>query len=107
MPCETGRVMRRVARCSEPRKRSSLSPALDTQTRNLVVYGNQTGTGTAQLPGLTLQQVTLDDAGSNNIRVTALYPFQPLFGTRLPALVGGTQNTLTFNMSIVVTMTAL
>ena len=86
----------------------NISTALITETRNLVVYGNQAGTGNAQLPGLTAQQVTVSDAGDNNVLVTALYPYQPLFGVRLPGFgVGGNSNTMTFNMQIAVTMRAL
>lgn len=86
----------------------SISTNLITETRNLVVYGNQAGTGNAQLPGLTVQQITLSDAGNNNVLVSALYPYQPLFGVRLPGFgVGGNSNTMTFNMNIAVTMRAL
>jgi Flp pilus assembly protein TadG len=86
----------------------SISPQLITDTRNLVVFGNQAGTGSAQLPGLTVQQVTLTDAGNNNVLVSAVYPFQPLFGSRLPSFgVGGGSPVMTFNMNIAVTMRAL
>lgn len=89
-------------------QRIDISTTLTTATRNLVVYGNQTGSGNAQLPGLTVQQVTLSDAGNNNILVSAVYPYQPLFGVRLPGFgVGGSSNTMTFNMNIAVTMRAL
>ena len=81
---------------------------LRTETLNLVVYGNQAGTGSAQLPGLTIQQITLSDAGNNNVLVNALYPYQPLFGARLPSFgVGGSSPPMTFNMNIAVTMRAL
>ena len=86
----------------------NISTQLITETRNLVVYGNQAGTGSAQLPGLTVQQVTLTDAGDNNVLVTALYPYQPLFGSRLPSFgVGGNSPAMTFNLTIAVTMRAL
>lgn len=86
----------------------TISPQLISDTRNLVVFGNQAGTGSAQLPGLTVQQVTLTDAGNNNVLVTVVYPYQPLFGARLPSFgVGKGSNTMTFNMNIAVTMRAL
>jgi len=86
----------------------AISDPLISETRNLVVYGNQVGTGTAQLPGLKVTQITLTDAGNNNILVNALYPYQPLFGVRLPGFgLGGNSNTMTFNMNIAVTMRAL
>lgn len=89
-------------------QRVSITPALITQARNLVVYGNETGAGTAMLPGLTPAQITVSDAGNNNVLVSAVYPYQPLFGVRLPTF-GVTQSsiTTTFNMNIAITMRAL
>lgn len=89
-------------------QRVSISSTLTTEARNLVVYGNEAGTGTAMLPGLLPSQISVSDAGNNNVLVSAVYPYQPLFGVRLPTF-GATQSsiTTTFNMSIAVTMRAL
>jgi hypothetical protein len=89
-------------------QRVTLSAALITEARNLVVYGNEVGTGTAMLPGLLPSQITVSDAGNNNVLVSAVYPYQPLFGARLPTF-GATQAPITtaFNMNIAVTMRAL
>jgi len=85
-----------------------ISTALLTETRNLAVYGNEAGSGSPKLPGLTAAQVTVLDAGSNNVRVTATYPFQPLFGAQLPRFgVGSAPISTAFNMNIDVTMRAL
>jgi hypothetical protein len=102
-------AIRHVAEVAmQARQRVTITPAVITQTRNLVVYGNETGTGTAILPGLTASQVTIADAGNNNVRVSVVYPYQPLFGAALPRF-GATQTSITsaFNMNIVVTMRAL
>ena len=85
-----------------------ISAALLAETRNLAVYGNEIGTGTPKLPGLSAGQVLVSDAGGNNVRVSASYPFQPLFGAQLPTF--GTSSSpisTAFNMTIDVTMRAL
>lgn len=85
-----------------------ISPTLLTETRNLVVYGNEVGSGAPRLPSLATGQITVTDAGNSNVQVTALYPYQPLFRPRLPTLgAGGTGVSTAFNMQIVVTMRAL
>jgi Flp pilus assembly protein TadG len=86
----------------------TITGALITETRNLVVYGNEAGTGSPRLPGLTPAQISVVDAGENNVRVTATYPYQPLFGPQLPTFGVSTRSmSSVFNMSIEVTMRAL
>lgn len=87
-------------------QRVSISPQLITQASNLVVYGNEAGSGAAILPGLQTNQITVIDAGNDNVRVTAAYPYQPLFGSQLPSFGNGTLDSR-FTMNIVVTMRAL
>ena len=87
-------------------QRVSITPQLITETRNLVVYGNEAGSGPAILPGLLAQQVTLEDAGNDNVRIAVSYPFQSLFGAQLPTFGHGSVSTI-FTMNIVVTMRAL
>lgn len=87
-------------------QRISITPQLLTRARNLVVYGNEAGAGTAVLPGLQANQVTVIDAGNNNVQITTAYPYQPLFGPQLPTFRAGTINSM-FTMNIVVTMRAL
>ncbi len=85
-----------------------ISAALLAETRNLTVYGNEAGSGSPQLPGLAPGQVTVSDAGNNNVLVSAVYPYQPLFGAQLPTF--GTSSTpisTAFDMRIDVTMRAL
>jgi Flp pilus assembly protein TadG len=85
-----------------------ISAGLLAETRNLAVYGNEAGTGVPKLPGLATGQVSVTDAGGNNVRVSAAYPFQPLFGAQLPTF--GTSSSpisTAFDMHIDVTMRAL
>jgi Flp pilus assembly protein TadG len=58
----------------------SLSPALQAEGRNLVVYGNVLGAGGSLLPGFTTAHVTVANAGMGNITVGAAYPYAPIFG---------------------------
>lgn len=56
-----------------------ISPQLEAETRNLVVYGNVNGTGQPQLPAFAVDHVSVRDAGNELILVQADYPYQPLF----------------------------
>lgn len=58
----------------------SISGGLQQETQNLVVYGNIWGAGSPTLPGLTLTDVTVADAGGGNVSVAAAYPYNPIFG---------------------------
>ena len=60
-----------------------ISPALITRARNLVVFGNEAGTGSPRLPRLVAGQVTIRDAGGNNVEVSVTYPYEPMFGPTL------------------------
>lgn len=85
-----------------------ISPALAVETRNLAVFGNTVGTGSPRLPGFSATQVTVSDAGSNNVLVSAVYPYQPLFGAQLPTFgAGEVPASMAFDMRIDVTMRAL
>lgn len=79
-----------------------------TQARNLAVYGNVAGSGNAKLPNYQPSHVQVINAGNNNIRVTASYPYQPMLGIRLPTIVAGTRPiSQAFNMQVAVTMRAI
>jgi hypothetical protein len=85
-----------------------LSPALITRAQNVVVYGNEAGTGSPRLPRLATGQVTIRDAGGNNVEVSVTYPYQPMFGPTLRTFGAGTGSVPTaYNMRIDVTMRAI
>jgi Flp pilus assembly protein TadG len=85
-----------------------ISAGLLAETRNLAVYGNEAGSGAPKLPAFSTAQVLVADAGENNVRVSATYPFLPLFGAQLPTFgVRSTPISTAFNMQIDVTMRAL
>jgi Flp pilus assembly protein TadG len=86
----------------------SISAQTLARARNLAVYGNIQGTGHPRLPLYQGSQVQVVDAGDDNIRVTATYPYQPMIGPVLPRFgVGQGSGPGTFNMQIAVTMRAI
>jgi Flp pilus assembly protein TadG len=63
-------------------------------TRNLVVTGTMAGTGAALLPGLSIENVVVNDAGGGFVAVSATYTYQPMLGAALPTFgAGGAINT--------------
>jgi Flp pilus assembly protein TadG len=62
----------------------AITTAVRDNTRNLVVTGNMAGTGTALLPGLTVGNVAVTDAGAGFVAVSATYTYQPILGAALP-----------------------
>ena len=80
---------------------------LVNEVRNVVVYGNQGGTGGVVLGGLQPAQVTVVDLGGDWVRVDASYPYQPIIGPVLPNLGLGSSINTSFVMQASVTMRAL
>jgi Flp pilus assembly protein TadG len=85
----------------------SLDAALVTSVRNLVVYGNTAGTGTALLPGFVPANVTVSDLGGGNIAVMAAYRYQPMIGTAIPKLVSSGSIATTFTLTAQVVTRAI
>lgn len=70
-----------------------ISNSVRNNTRNLVVTGNMAGTGTPILPGLTVANVTVTNAGAGFVAVSATYTYQPILGAALPTFGSGAINT--------------
>jgi Flp pilus assembly protein TadG len=85
----------------------NVTAALKNETRNLVVFGNTTGTGTPAIDGLTVNDVTVSNVGSNNIEVSVTYAYTGILGTVLPGFGYGSDISLLFNLGATVTMRAL
>jgi Flp pilus assembly protein TadG len=62
----------------------TITPQLQLATANLVATGTVGGSGTAVLPGLSASNVSVTDAGSGYVSVSASYPYQPLLAAHLP-----------------------
>lgn len=85
----------------------TIDAQLLTAVRNVVVFGNTAGTGSPTLTGLQPAQVQLIDAGGDQIRLDASYPYQPLFGAALPNFGLGSSISTSFMMQASVSMRAL
>jgi Flp pilus assembly protein TadG len=85
----------------------NITNARRNETRNLVATGNIAGTGTAVLPGLTANNVTVTDAGNGFVSVSATFTYAPILGTRLPTFGFGAPINLSRALSATVVMRAL
>lgn len=85
----------------------NLDAALVATARNLVVFGNAAGTGSALLPGLTAGNILVRDLGGGNIAVSATYAYQPMIGTAIPDLARGGQIGTRFTLTAEVVMRAI
>jgi Flp pilus assembly protein TadG len=85
----------------------NIDAALDTELRNLVVYGNTQGTGTPLLDGLTPGQVTITVPQAGWVQIDASYPYVPVMGTRIPSFGLGATPSMIFDLNASVTMRAL
>ena len=84
-----------------------ISGGLQQETQNVVVYGNIWGAGSPMLPGLAPADVTVADAGSGNVSVTATYPYNPIFGFVPRFSFGGAINVSGIMLQSGATMRAL
>ena len=84
-----------------------LRPEVITAARNLVVYGNVAGSGSAVLNGLTPANVEILDLGNNNVQLTASYGYSGLLGGTLPSFGYGSDTSLVMNLQATVSMRAL
>jgi hypothetical protein len=66
-----------------------------------------TGTGTPLLPGLTVANVTVTNAGAGFIAVSATYTYQPLLGAALPTFGPSGAITTSVPLTATVVMRAL
>ncbi len=58
----------------------ALSSTLQTQTKNVAVYGVPSQTGTPVVSGLTAANVVVAAVGTDHVRVTITYTFCPVIG---------------------------
>lgn len=85
----------------------NLQAQLISEARNLVVFGNISGTPPAIIPGLTVGDVQVLDLGANNIAVTAAHAYTGILGPTMPSFGYGADSSLTHVLSATVTMRAL
>jgi len=85
----------------------SVTPTMQTEAQNLVIYGNTFGAGAPLLPGLGPGDVTVIDAGGGNIRVSASYSYNPIFAFIPGFFYGGDTDVSGYTLPCAVTMRAL
>ncbi|HEX9877802.1 MAG TPA: TadE family protein [Gammaproteobacteria bacterium] len=85
----------------------TISSGLETETQNLVVYGNIFGAGAPVLPGLTATNVVVADAGAGNVSVSASYPYGPIFGFVPGFFYGGGIDASAYTLQTSITVRAL
>jgi len=85
----------------------SLTTQTRDNTRNLVVKGNISGSGSAVLPGFTTSSVNVTDAGGGYISVTATYTYSPIVASTLPTFGFGGSVNLALPLNATVVMRAL
>lgn len=95
----------------EAAKGSTGTVAITTEvrdnTRNLVVTGTTAGTSASLLPGLTVDNVTVNDAGGGFVAVSATYTYQPVLGAALPTFGAGGAISTNVPLTATVVMRAL
>jgi Flp pilus assembly protein TadG len=85
-----------------------ITASLETETKNLVVYGNAVGAGAPLLEALGADQVDVTGSAANGtVTVSVDYPYQPMLGAVLPMFGVGADQSLAFNLRSTVVMRAL
>ena len=59
----------------------SISSSVATAAKNLVVYGNETATGTPLLANLAVQDITTTQVGTDNVSIQVTYDYVPIFAS--------------------------
>lgn len=80
---------------------------LEDEARNLVIYGNVSGSGVPRVRGLTSANVQIVDVGNNNLQLTASYPYSSILGATLPAFGFGSELDTGWALQATVVMKAL
>lgn len=85
-----------------------LTAQIQTDTKNLVVYGSMTPNGQPVLQGLRTGQVSVNAPDAVHVQVSAAFPYAPMFAAGIPTFGLGSGNiSVSFTMSASVTMRAL
>ena len=82
-----------------------INATLQSQTKNLIVYGNVAGGGAPMLPNFAPSHVTVAAGGAGTVVVSAVYPYAPIFAS-LPLFQFGSGATF-FSLQAAVRMRAL
>lgn len=84
-----------------------IDAALDSEVKNLVVYGDAQGGTDPLIEGLSTAQVEISIPQPGWVKIEATYPYIPGLGSSLPSFGFGSSQSLSFDLSASVTMRAL
>jgi Flp pilus assembly protein TadG len=85
----------------------NITSSVRTAATNLAVTGNVSGTGNPLLPGLSASNITITDAGSGYVNVSASYTYVPMLGASLSMFGYGGSISLAHPLKTTVVMRAL
>lgn len=77
------------------------------RTQNLTVYGKITAGGKTVLPGMTTDNVVVNMETADDVFVSAVYNYQPLFVPVIPGIGGARMTGSGFEMTTKIVMTVL
>jgi Flp pilus assembly protein TadG len=84
-----------------------ITAEIDAAAKNLVVYGNIAGNGSPRLPELSVDHVSVSNAGNGLVLVQADYPYIPITGPVLKTFGFGEEPGLNVALTASVVMRAL
>jgi len=61
-----------------------LGGTTSTATKNLIVFGNSVGSGTALLDGLSISDITITTIDSQHLKVSASFSYSPIIAAGIP-----------------------
>lgn len=68
-----------------------LGSGITTATKNMVAFGNSTGSGNTLLDGLSINDITINTVDSRHLKVTARYVYTPIFAAGIPTFASDQQ----------------
>lgn len=85
----------------------AIPATLESETKNLVVYGNAAGAGAPLLEALAPGHVNVTGSAANGtVTVSVAYPYQPMIGAVLPMFGVAADRSLVFTLQSTVVMRA-
>lgn len=85
----------------------NLSPEIVSDTKNLVVFGSTSTSGSPVLPNFSVSSVTVTGVATQIVEVQATYTYTGIIGSVLPAFGFGPDIALGFDMEASIQMRAL
>lgn len=85
-----------------------LGSGITAATKNMVVFGNSAGSGSALLDSLTINDITINTVDTRHLKVTASFTYTPIFAAGIPTFGADSQTISTaFTLQSATTVRAL